>query len=94
MKCLRNGVNKDMTKEQKAIVKLYKTLDDINTRCKKRDLSFARVASISGCDMYQGLPPISRIIDGVYNEFEDVIFEAIQAQAIEDTKTDPNWKLK
>ena len=32
----------------------------------------------SGCDAYQGLPPIVRVRDNIFDKYDDIIGEALQ----------------
>lgn len=51
-----------MTKEQKCIAELWTLLARIEDGARSHDLSLLRVhRGASGCDAYQGLPPICRI---------------------------------
>lgn len=62
-----------MAKERKCIAELYSLLEQIEDRARRHDFTMFRASGISGCDMFQGLPPISRILSDVYNRYEDVI---------------------
>lgn len=67
-----------MTKEQKCIAELYKLLERIENGARRHDLTLLRVArGASGCDMYQGLPPICRIKDDILQRYEDIINTAL-----------------
>lgn len=73
-----------MTREQKCIKELYELVDKITENARKHDLSLLRVrGGASGCDMYQGLPPICRIRDSVLDKYEDIIADAFRADEIE-----------
>ena len=68
-----------MTREQACIKELYELVDKITENARKRDLSLIRPCSgASGCDMYQGLPPICRIRDGILDKYEDIIYKAFR----------------
>lgn len=62
-----------MTREQACIKELYELVDRITENARKHDLSLLRSPrGASGCDMYQGLPPICRIRDDILNRYEDI----------------------
>lgn len=66
-----------MTREQQCIVELFTLLQRIEDGARKHDFSILRVPrGASGCDMYQGLPPICRLNNDILDRFEDVINEA------------------
>ena len=68
-----------MTREQACIKELYELVDKITENARKRDLSLIRPYSgASGCDMYQGLPPICRIRDSILDKYEDIIYKAFR----------------
>ena len=70
-----------MTRDQECIVELITILGRIEDNARRRDLSLLRVSrGASGCDAYQGLPPICRIMDDVLDRFGDVIYTAMEAQ--------------
>jgi len=67
-----------MTREQECIAALYILLEHIENGARHHDLSLLRVPrGASGCDMYQGLPPICRIKDDILNRYEDIIYQAV-----------------
>lgn len=67
-----------MAKEQACIAELYTLLERIESGACHHDLSLLRVPrGASGCDMYQGLPPIVREKNDIWNRYEDVIAEAL-----------------
>lgn len=67
-----------MTKEQKCIAELYALLERIEHGARHHDLTLLRTPrGASGCDMFQGLPPISRIMSDILNRYGDVINEAL-----------------
>lgn len=73
-----------MTKEQKCIAELWTLLACIEDGSRSHDLSLLRVHSgASGCDAYQGLPPICRITDDILNRYEDIIYAAVNSQLAE-----------
>lgn len=70
-----------MTREQECIKELYELLDKVAQNAKKRDMSLIRAyRGASGCDMYQGLPPICRILDSIFNKYDDVIELAFRSE--------------
>ena len=70
-----------MTREQKCIKELYVLVDKIAENACKHDLSLIRVhRGASGCDMYQGLPPICRIGDSILDKYEEIISDAFRAE--------------
>ena len=70
-----------MTREQKCIKELYVLVDKIAENACKHDLSLIRVhRGASGCDMYQGLPPICRIRDSILDKYEEIISDAFRAE--------------
>ena len=72
-----------MTEEQKCIVDLFKCIDDITEKAKRRDLSLFRISGIGGCDMYQGCPPICRVRDNLLMKYEDIIYQALKEKETE-----------
>lgn len=67
-----------MKQEQKCIAELYALIERIEDGARHHDLSLLRVPrGASGCDMYQGLPPICRVKDDILNRYEDIICEAL-----------------
>lgn len=65
-----------MTKEQQCIIELYSLLERIESGARHHDLSLLRVPrGASGCDAYQGLPPICRIMDDILDRYGDIIHE-------------------
>ena len=69
-----------MTREQACIKELYELVDRITENARKHDLSLLRPPrGASGCDMYQGLPPICRIRDDILNRYEDIVYEVFRA---------------
>jgi hypothetical protein len=74
-----------MTKEQKCIAELWTLLTRIEDGACSHDLSLLRVhRGASGCDMYQGLPPICRVTDDILNRYEDIIYAAVNAELTEE----------
>lgn len=67
-----------MTREQECVKELCLILDDITEKAKHNDFSLFRVSGISGCDRYQGQPPICRIRDAVFEKYDDVICDALR----------------
>lgn len=62
-----------MTREQECIKELYSLVDRVVEDAKKRDLSLLRIrGEASGCDMFQGLPPICRILSDITDRYDDV----------------------
>lgn len=73
-----------MTNEQKCIAELWTLLNRIENGARSHDLSLLRAPrGASGCDMYQGLPPICRLTDDILSRYEDVVYTAINAQLAE-----------
>lgn len=71
-----------MTKEQQCIVELYSLLERIEGGARRHDLSLLRVPrSASGCDAYQGLPPICRIMDDILDRHGDIIYELLKMKS-------------
>ena len=85
-----------MTKDQKCIVAMYKILDEITEKAKNHDTSLFRLfrSKGMGADMYQGLPPICRIFDGLSSDHAEALSEAFreaekeQAQKLASIKED------
>ncbi len=68
-----------MTKEQSCIKEMYELLDKIESNARKHDFSLLRVrGGASGCDMFQGAPPITRIISDLLDKYDDVIYQAMK----------------
>jgi len=68
-----------MSKEHECIADLYMLLERIEDGARHHDLSLLRVPrGASGCDMYQGLPPICRIMNDILDRYEDIICEALR----------------
>ena len=72
-----------MTEQQKCIADLFKCIDDITEKAKRRDLSLFRISGIGGCDMYQGCPPICRVRDDLLMKYEDIIYQALKELYLE-----------
>ncbi|QEH69738.1 hypothetical protein [Cellulosilyticum sp. WCF-2] len=68
-----------MTEQDKCILDMYKLIDEFTTKAEKRDMSLLRIPSISGCDAYQGMPPISRLRDELFDKYAEVISKAYDA---------------
>ena len=61
------------------IYDLYGIVDAIADGALKHDMSLLRVhRGASGCDAYQGLPPIVRVRDNIFDKYDDIIGEALQ----------------
>ena len=61
------------------IYDLYGIVDAIADGALKHDMSLLCVhKGASGCDAYQGLPPIVRVRDHIFDKYEDIIGEALQ----------------
>lgn len=74
-----------MTKEQKCIAELWALLNRIENGARSHDLSLLRAhRGASGCDMYQGLPPICRLTDDILGRYEDIISAAVNAELTEE----------
>lgn len=68
-----------MTKEQKCIAELYALLERIEHGARHHDFTLLRVPrGASGCDMFQGLPPISRAMSDILDRYDDVINKAVR----------------
>lgn len=68
-----------MTKEQSCIKEMYELLDKIESNARKHDFSLLRARSqVSGCNMFQGTPPITRIIANWFDKYDDVIYQAMK----------------
>lgn len=67
-----------MTKEQKCIAELYALLIQIEYEARHHDLTLFRVPrGATGCDMFQGQPPISRVMADIFDRHGDVISKAL-----------------
>ena len=76
-----------MTKEQKCIAELYRLLLIIEDGARRHDFSLLRIPrGASGCDMYQGLPPISRAMNDILDRHEDVINATVREIIQEDSE--------
>lgn len=63
-----------MTKEQQCIRELYDLLERVEYGARHRDLTLLRVPrGATGCDMFQGLPPISRLMADITDRYQDVL---------------------
>lgn len=70
-----------MTREQACIAELYTLLERIEDGARHHDLSILRVPrGATGCDMYQGLPPICRLKDCIFEQYEDIICGALNTK--------------
>lgn len=68
-----------MTKEQSCIKEMYGLLDKIESNARKHDFSLLRVhGGASGCDMFQGAPPITRIMADLLDKYDDIIYQAMK----------------
>lgn len=66
---------------QYCIAELYALLERIENSARRHDLTLLRVPrGTTGCDMYQGLPPICRIMDGILNRYEDIIARSMKTK--------------
>ena len=64
---------------QECIYDLYAMLDGIIYNARNNDLSALRpFRGASGCDAYQGAPPICRKFDKVFDKHEEAIFAAVK----------------
>ena len=69
-----------IARQQKCIAELWRFLDQVESNARHHDLSLLRVRSgASGCDMFQGLPPISRIVADIECRYNDLISEAVRS---------------
>lgn len=69
------------------IYELYTLIDSITENAMRHDLSLLRArGGASGCDAYQGLPPICRIRDYLLDKYDDIISKAfkIKEEQIDD----------
>ena len=65
-----------ITREQQCIKELYDLLERIEYGVKHHDLALLRVPrGATGCDMFQGTPPISRLMAGITDRYGDLIKE-------------------
>ena len=63
-----------MTKEQECIAELYSLLERIEHGARHHDLTLLRVPrGATGCDMFQGIPPISRLMADITDRYEDIL---------------------
>lgn len=63
-----------MTREQQCIKELYDLLERVEYGARHHDLTLLRVPrGATGCDMFQGMPPISRIIVDITDRYKDII---------------------
>lgn len=61
------------------ICELYTLIDSITENAMRHDLSLLRArGGASGCDAYQGLPPICRIRDYLLDKYDDIISKAFK----------------
>ena len=59
------------TEEQKCIADLFKCIDDITEKAKRRDLSLFRISG-------------SRVRDDLLMKYEDIIYQALKEQEMEE----------
>lgn len=63
-----------MTREQQCIKELYDLLERVEYGARHHDLTLLRVPrGVTGCDMFQGMPPISRLMVDIQNRYSDII---------------------
>lgn len=63
-----------MTKEQECIAELYSLLERIEHGARHHDLTLLRVPrGATGCDMFQGMSPISRLMADITDRYEDIL---------------------
>lgn len=64
-----------MTTEQQCIKELYGLLERIEYGARHHDLTLLRVPrGATGCDMFQGMPPISRLMVDIADRHRDILF--------------------
>lgn len=73
------SLKSELEQSVKCINDTWMFTEEIIGKAKKRDLSMFRIAGISGCDMYQGCPPICRIHDSLFEKHEEIIHKSIKA---------------
>lgn len=67
-----------MTKEQSCIKEMYELLETIESNARKRDFSLLKIRDgASGCDMFQGAPPIARIMANLLDKYDDIIYKRV-----------------
>lgn len=70
-----------MIKEEKCIKELWELIDRITMDARKHDLTLLRIrGGASGCDAYQGTPPICRIVDDIYDRYGDIIHNCCKGE--------------
>ena len=75
----RSDVEMDEKRIYELIYDLYGIVDAIADGALNHDMSLLRVhRGASGCDAYQGLPPIVRVRENIFDKYEDIIGEALQ----------------
>ena len=75
----RSDVEMDEKRIYELIYDLYGIVDSIADGALNHDMSLLRVhRGASGCDAYQGLHPIVRVRDNIFDKYEDIIGEALQ----------------
>lgn len=62
-----------MTREQQCIKELYDLLERVEYGARHHDLTLLRVPrGATGCDMFQGKPPISRLMVDITDRYRDI----------------------
>lgn len=59
---------------------MHQLLATIADNATKRDLSLFRISSVGACDMYQDKPSICRIVDSIYDKYDDIIHNAFNEE--------------
>lgn len=72
------------------IIDMWELLEKISDDCRKHDFSLFRIRGIGGCDMYQGLPPIKRVLDDLMNKHEAIIYSAYREKEKDGTSNESN----
>lgn len=63
-----------MTREQQCVKELYDLLERVEYGARHHDLTLLRVPrGATGCDMFQGMPPISRLMVDITDRYQDIL---------------------
>lgn len=63
-----------MTREQQCIKELYDLLERVEYGARHHDLTLLRVPrGAMGCDMFQGMPSISRLMVEITDRYRDIL---------------------
>lgn len=71
-------LKEELEQSVKCINDTWMFTEEIIDKAKKGDLSMFRITGISGCDMYQGCPPICRVHDSLFEKHEEIIHKSIR----------------